>query len=112
MYKASTGVWMGHAHNLYIMLAAETGIVGLSLFCAWVAWVYGRGVRSFSVLAARDLAGGTMLFSYLVAFGGCILFNLSDVTVAEPKVNAIAWLLLASIAGIGDGRERSGEKRC
>lgn len=108
MYKASTGIWVGHAHNLYLMLMAETGIVGLLMFCAWVAWIYGRGIRLYRFLADKKAGGELMLFTYLVAFGGCILFNFFDVTLNEPKVNTTAWLIFASIAGIVRSADRKG----
>jgi hypothetical protein len=38
--------------------------------------------------------------SYLIAFGSLTLYNLSDVTIFDIRVNLIGWILLAAIAGI------------
>jgi O-antigen ligase len=106
MYQADQGIWLGHPHNLYLMLMAETGIVGLILFCLWVGWIYVKGIRLWRFLARQKTGGELMLFTYLMAFGTCILFNLFDVTISEPKVNTLAWFLFAAIAGIVASAER------
>jgi hypothetical protein len=41
-----------------------------------------------------------ILFTYLVTFGGCILFNLLDVTIFDFRVNLLGWLLLSAICGV------------
>jgi O-antigen ligase len=43
-----------------------------------------------------------ILFSYLLAFAACTLFNTVDVTLFDFRVNTISWLLLAAICGVGD----------
>ncbi|NJK75357.1 MAG: O-antigen ligase family protein, partial [Microcoleus sp. SU_5_6] len=50
---------------------------------------------------SQEIAAGDRLifFSYLLAFGGCTLFNTLDVTLFDFRVNAIGWLLLAAICG-------------
>jgi hypothetical protein len=60
----------------------------------------------YRVLAQEKTGAELMVFTYLVAFGGCVLFNFLDVTIAEPKVNTIAWILFGSIAGLVAGAER------
>jgi O-antigen ligase len=106
MYKADMGIWMGHPHNLYLMILAETGAIGLLIFCLWVGWIYGKAIFLYRVLAQEKTGAELMVFTYLVAFGGCVLFNFLDVTIAEPKVNTIAWILFGSIAGLVAGAER------
>ena len=41
-----------------------------------------------------------ILFSYLLAFAACTLFNTVDVTLFDFRVNTISWLLLAAICGV------------
>jgi len=102
LYEAEMGVWMGHPHNLLLMMLAEVGIPATLAFFAWVGWVLAVGVRCLS----RGKIGGwerLIFFSYLVAFGACILFNLADVTIFDLRVNALGWLLLAAIYGVAEG---------
>jgi O-antigen ligase len=100
LYEKSQGVWLGHPHNLYLMLMAETGIIGLILLSVWVGWIYAQGVRLFAFLRQQKAGGELIIFTYLVAFGACILFNTVDVTLSDVKINTIVWFLLAAIAGL------------
>lgn len=100
LYEKSQGLWLGHPHNLYLMLMAETGIIGLILLSVWVGWIYAQGWRLFIFLRQQKAGGELIIFTYLVAFGACVLFNLVDVTLSDVKINTIVWLLLAAIAGV------------
>jgi O-antigen ligase len=58
------GPWtesIGHAHNLYIHLAAETGLIGLGLFVVFLTWliVHVIGSRSIADSDQVMLAGAT-----------------------------------------------------
>ena len=58
------GPWIepvGHAHNLYIHLAAETGLIGLGLFATFVTWliVHAVGFRSITDSDQVMLVGAT-----------------------------------------------------
>jgi O-antigen ligase len=101
LYEAQMQIWLGHPHNLFLMLTAETGIPATLLFCGLVGWVLFQGV-----LLLRQWPGQNgdklIFFSYLLAFGGCTLFNTVDVTLFDLRVNTFSWLLLASIGGVVD----------
>ncbi|MEQ8752732.1 MAG: O-antigen ligase family protein [Coleofasciculus sp. G1-WW12-02] len=100
LYEQQMDLWLGHPHNLILMLTAEAGIPATILFCGLVGWIFGQGVLWIN--KARSLSSGDRLivFSYLVAFGGCILFNMLDVTLFDLRVNTLGWLLLSAIAGV------------
>ncbi|WP_204102656.1 MULTISPECIES: O-antigen ligase family protein [Spirulina sp. CCY15215] len=99
LYKDATDVWLGHPHNLFLMLAAETGIIATLLFCAIVGWILARGVLLLgnSVFGDRDRL---ILFTFFVAFITCIGFNFLDVSVFDLRINTLGWALLAAIAGV------------
>lgn len=110
-YKAAMNVWMGHPHNLPLMFLAETGFPGLIMILAWVGWILAQGVFLFHYLGKSVRQGSSrkrlqrqrdrLLFgAYWLAFGNCCLFNLTDVTIFELRINLLGWLLLAAIAGI------------
>jgi O-antigen ligase len=96
LYKEQMHVWLGHPHNLFLMLTAETGIPATVLFCGLVGWVLAQGVLVVGNCSKDRL----ILFSYLLAFGGCILFNTVDVTLFDLRVNTLGWLLLSAICGV------------
>jgi len=108
LYEAQTGFWFGHPHNLPLMLTAETGIPATLLLLGLVGAVLARAVLLLGIWSAvAPTKGGVewhqdkiMLFAYLVAFGGCTLFNLLDVTLFDPRVNTFGWLLLAALSGV------------
>ncbi|MFN9675004.1 MAG: hypothetical protein ACK552_21535, partial [Microcystis sp.] len=58
------------------------------------------GWRLFIFLRQQKAGGELIIFTYLVAFGACVLFNLVDVTLSDVKINTIVWFLLAAIAGV------------
>jgi len=92
-------IWLGHPHNLFLMLTAEIGIPATILFCSLVGWIIFQAfvlIRDWSDTPADKL----IFFSHLVAFFGCILFNTADVTMFDLRVNALGWLLLAGIWGV------------
>ncbi len=109
LYEAKMHLWLGHPHNLLLMLTAEAGIPATLLFCGLVGWVLGQAVLLIGVwsdVAPSEAAryqwyqNRLILFTYLVTFGGCILFNLLDVTIFDFRVNLLGWLLLSAICGV------------
>ncbi len=108
LYLERMHEWLGHPHNLFLMMTVETGLPGTLFLSAIVAWVAIRAVilialclRALSektpILNSQDLL---IFVTYLFAFASCIIFNLFDVTIYDLRVNTIGWLLLASIYGV------------
>jgi len=98
LYEAQWQFWVGHPHNLYLMLLAETGAPALLVLSGLVAGLVAPAVQNLPSLPPRDRR---TLFSYLLAFAGTMGFNCLDVTLFDLRANAIAWLLLGAIAGVG-----------
>ncbi|MBS0018326.1 MAG: O-antigen ligase family protein [Arthrospira sp. SH-MAG29] len=99
VYEAQMNVWMGHPHSLPLMMMAEVGIPITIAFWAGVGWVLLDGVKLMKV-GSLTKGDRFVLFSYIVAFGACVLFNLVDVTIFDFRVNLLGWLLLAGIYGV------------
>jgi O-antigen ligase len=102
-YQIRMNTWLGHPHNFYLMLLGEIGLIGTLLFCGLIGWILGQGVYYYKRLATSHpdhYAQKTLLFAYLLAFFGCILFNCLDVTVFDFRVNLTNWLILAAISGV------------
>ena len=98
LYEAKMNFWFGHPHNLLLMLSAETGIAATLLFIAVVGLIMFRAARFLINCSGVD--SQLIFFSYVVAFTCFILFNLTDVTIFDLRVNTIAWILLATINGV------------
>jgi O-antigen ligase len=102
LYLEQTNFWFGHPHNMFIMLALEIGIVATVLFCFIVGQILVKVILVLSTKNKTMLAGQNHLivFTFLVTFISCILFNLFDVTLFDLRVNTISWIILAALAGI------------
>lgn len=100
LYEQQMDLWLGHPHNLMLMLMAEVGIPATLLFCSLVGWILGQGVLWINKARSRLDSDQVIVLSYFVAFGGCVLFNMLDVTLFDLRVNTLGWLLLSAIAGL------------
>ena len=96
LYEAKMNVWFGHPHNLFLMLGLEIGIIATLLLLILVGQTMFEAI--FLLKEGNNLEA--IFFSYLVAFGGCVLFNLLDVTIFDLRVNILSWILFAAINGI------------
>lgn len=100
LYQAKMNTWLGHPHNLFLMLTAETGIPATICLCSLIGWILAQGVLLLTKCPSEWQQDRLIIFSYLVAFGGCTLFNTVDVTLFDLRVNLLGWLLLAAICGV------------
>jgi O-antigen ligase len=100
LYEAQNHIWLGHPHNLLLMFTAETGIPTTLLFFGLVGWILAKGALVLVQVSTHSSHDKLILFTYLLAFGGCTLFNTVDVTLFDLRVNTLGWLLLAAIGGI------------
>ena len=91
-------LWLGHPHNLFLMLSAETGLVTTLLYFGLLTWIFIKGVSLIRALPKQDKL---IAFSYLLVFVGWILFNTVDVTLFDFRLNTLSWLILGAIYGVG-----------
>ena len=102
LYEAKSSFWFGHPHNLFLMLGAEIGIIAVLLFMAIVGSIMFSATR----LLLSDRQPDIILFSYMLAFTCCIIFNLTDVSIFDLRINTISWILLAAISGVASTKQR------
>jgi O-antigen ligase len=98
LYEAKMNIWLGHPHNLFLMLGAEAGVIATLLLIGIVGLIMTQAVKLLIIWSDNDFK--LLFFSYLIAFTSCILFNLSDVTIFDLRVNIIIWILLSAISGV------------
>jgi O-antigen ligase len=98
LYENQMNVWMGHPHNLLLMLTAEIGIPATLLFVGIIGFILAKFIR---ILTIKDMNAldRLILLSYGLAFAVYTLFNLADVTLFDFRVNTFGWLILAAIWG-------------
>ncbi|MBV6625699.1 MAG: O-antigen ligase family protein [Rivularia sp. (in: Bacteria)] len=97
IYESKMNLWLGHPHNLFLMLSAETGLIATLLFCGLLGWIFIKGINLFRVIPEQDKL---IFFSYLLVFLGWILFNTVDVTLFDFRLNTLSWLIFAAIYGV------------
>jgi O-antigen ligase len=100
LYKAKMQIPLGHPHNLFLMLSAETGFPSALLFCGLVAWILITGIQLLRKSKYINTADRFIFFSYLLAFVGWVLMNTVDVTLFDFRLNVFSWLILAAICGV------------
>ena len=101
LYQAKMDVWLGHPHNLFLMVFAETGFPTALLFCGLLVWIFIAGVqllrKSQHIEEAEDKL---IFFSYLLVFVCWVLFNTADVSLFDFRLNTLSWLLFSAISGV------------
>ena len=109
LYLEQTNFWFGHPHNLFIMLTLEIGIVATGFFCLMVGYILVMSILSLSTKNKSfvNKQEKLIIFSYLITFASCILFNIFDVTIFDLRVNTISWIILAAIAGMNQQQQSS-----
>ncbi|MGB3403386.1 MAG: O-antigen ligase family protein [Microcoleaceae cyanobacterium] len=98
LYEAKMNVWMGHPHNIFLMLTAEIGIPITLFLIGIIGFILSQFTHKIITKNINQSAHLT-LFSYGVAFAVYILFNLADITLFDFRVNTFSWFILAGIWG-------------
>lgn len=93
------GDFLPHAHNLWLMLAAEAGVPVALGFTGLVGWVVGRNAYA---LASTSLPTDTLalLGGYLAGFGGTTAFAIFDLAFYDGRINILGWLILGSLQAV------------
>jgi O-antigen ligase len=100
LYQEFSQIWLGYPHNLLLMLSSNLGIPATIALFGLVGWILTQGTILFLNFPIQWRSERTIFFTYLVAFAGFTIFNITDVTALELRLNTHAWLILASICGI------------
>ncbi len=100
LYQAQTHLSLGHPHNLFLMLCAETGFPATLLFYGMVGGILLMGVKILwksKLMASEDRL---IFFTYLLVLISLSIFNTVDVTLYDFRLNLLFWWLLAAICGV------------
>lgn len=104
LYELHWQLWLGHPHNLFLMLGAETGAIATLLLCAWVGWTIAQALILVYIwskaLRPQWYRDRLILLAFIVAFGSCILFNCLDVSIFDLRLGSLGWILLFALWGV------------
>ncbi len=99
LYEEKWNLWLGHPHNLFLMFTAETGFIGMILLGSFVGLILSKNMLLLKQLSIKH-QDHLIIFTYIIAFGSCILFNCFDVSLFDLRVNILTWILLFALGGI------------
>lgn len=98
-FIANEDIIIYHAHNMYLHIAAETGLVGLAVFLAVLAVHLWLALR-----LVRDQAVGTVVRGIAIGLAAAIIgfcvSGLTDYVLFSLQLALLAWLLLAMLVAL------------
>lgn len=97
------GVMTAPVHNVYLLLAAELGVLGLGAFIAVLVALATRAVRSSR--SANALTGAVAV-GLAGALAGFAVDGLSDFSYALASMHALFWLLAGLTVALGANERR------
>ncbi|MDZ7960346.1 MAG: O-antigen ligase family protein [Aulosira sp. DedQUE10] len=100
LYEAKTQISLGHPHNLFLMLSAETGIFTTLLFFCLIGWILIASVQVLQKPQFLEQEDRLIFFSYLLVLFGWLLFNTVDVTLYDFRLNTLFWMILSAVCGL------------
>jgi O-antigen ligase len=100
LYKAKMQINLGHPHNLFLMLFAETGFPSTLLFCSLLIWILITATQTLFYQKSLEPENKLIFFSYLLAFIGWLLSNTVDVTIFDLRLSTLSWVFLAALCGV------------
>jgi O-antigen ligase len=102
LYRAKTGLYINHPHNLFLSLSYGLGLPITAMLMIVMGYIFFIAIKGFSCLPDRWKSERTIVFSYLIAAIGSILMNMTDITIFVLPLNFLFWSIL--IAGYGIGK--------
>jgi len=99
--------WTGDAHNLYLELLAETGIVGFAAFAFLIGVAMRRAMRQYR--RSQDEFGKIIGFAVFAAIISVLVHGIVDYLFhTTPQVTALLFLLLGMLGAQGEDSMRIG----
>jgi O-antigen ligase len=101
LYKAKTGLYINHPHNLLLSLSYGLGVPVTVFLVMVMAYIFYIAIRGFHCLPDRWKSSQTIMFSYIIAAIGSIIMNMTDITIFVLPLNVMFWSILMAIYAIG-----------
>jgi O-antigen ligase len=106
-YGCFASTFLGRvADNLYLEIAATTGVLGLWAFCwlLWRLWVLSRGIFRMD----WPDCGAWVVVGFRGALVGICVASLTGGVLLSPRVLGVWWLMVVAAARILRGERRQG----
>lgn len=100
LYQAETATWLGHPHNLFLMLSAETGWFITGGLLGLVGWIFYHGIEVIWAKFHLNTADSYLFFGTLIAFLNTVFFHFFDIPLFDFRINALGWIILSQILGV------------
>ena len=101
LYRAKTGLYINHPHNLLLSLSYGLGVPITVFLMLVMGYVFYIGIRGFHCLPDRWKSSRGIIFSYIIAAIGSIAMNMTDITIFVLPLNVMFWSILMAIYAIG-----------
>jgi len=83
-----------HPHNLWLMLFAETGLMGTVSLNIFVGHILCQSVRRIHLIEKEKQS---ILIIFLMAFSASVMFHFFDCPLFDARINCLNWIFLAGI---------------
>jgi O-antigen ligase len=87
-----------YAHNCYLQMTAETGIVGLIAFLSMIWILFWRSIQKFFSL--KDVFLRNVLAGALAGFGGFLIQSFFDTTLYSVQLGNLMWIFMGLVIAI------------
>ena len=101
LYRAKTGLYINHPHNLLLSLSYGLGVPITVFLMLVMGYIFYVGIRGFHCLSDRWKSSRGIIFSYIIAAIGSIAMNMTDITIFVLPLNVMFWSILMAIYAIG-----------
>jgi O-antigen ligase len=97
LYRAKTGLYINHPHNLLLSLSYGLGIPVTILIIMAMVYIFYVAIRGFIYLPERWRSEQTIVFTYLIATIGFLMMNMTDITAFVLPLNFLFWSMLIAL---------------
>jgi O-antigen ligase len=101
LYRAKTGLYINHPHNLLLSLSYGLGLPITLFLIVVMGYIFYIAIRGFYCLPDRWKSERTIVFTYIIAAIGSIAINMTDITIFVLPLNFMFWSLLIAVYAIG-----------
>lgn len=102
-FASDRNVWPAYAHNCYLQIAAETGVVGLSAFAAFLVLairLWWRALQSSAGLSDGDRFSHTLLAGLVAGLIAFLVQSTFDTNLYALRQAVLFWSLAGAATGL------------